>query len=259
MLKVVSGLTESFESWVAGIQRGCAWEAVPGAEVAELGRLCGSVEVAWLIALLDGLRDEDVEDAPVEMVDEYWRLRTAYGAVLVAVGAGAVPQLMMALWSENSATRCFGARALGEIGDGRAFQVLCGRLAVEEDEVALCAVIEALGRLGDVGAVPLLLPFLAVPLGEQNRGWLVRITANALGRIGGEAVVEPLVGLLGDESWFVRLGAVEGLRLVEAEGARAALVRAQADADERVRKAAGWVKPQESCSGNAILQAEGRW
>ena len=260
MLRGVSGVMQSFDGLLAEVQRGCAWESLPKkAEVAELAMRCGSLEVARLIALLDGLRDEDLEDDPGDMVDEYWRLRTAYGAVLAAVGAGAVPQLMMALWSDNSATRCCGARALGEIGDGVVFKVLCKRLELEDDQDALRSLIEALGQLGDERAVPLLLPFLAVPLEVQNRGWLLRITANALGRIGGEAVVEPLVGLLADGDWFVRLGAVEGLNFVEAEEAIAALVWAQADENERVRKAAGWVKPQEPCLDNPTLRAGERW
>ena len=40
---------------------------------------------------------------------------------------------------------------------------------------------------------------------------------------------------------------------------RRVLGQAQADADERVRKAAGWVKPQQLCPDNPTLRAEGRW
>ena len=74
---------------------------------------------------------------------------------------------------------------------------------------------------------------------QEDRGWNIRLAANALGKIGTEQVLQPLIEVLVSHSnWFARLGAAEGLRKIRDPRAAGALRIALADADARVRREA---------------------
>jgi bilin biosynthesis protein len=226
---------ESFDTLLAEIQRGCAWEHIPYPTITTLARVCGAAEVDRLIRELDTLHDDDLVDDAGDMGDEYRRLRTAYSQALAEVGDPAIDPLLQALTSANPKTVAYTARALGLIGTRRAFEPLVALLAQDRDDILRMLLLEALGRLRDERAVEILLPYLK-PQQELNRGWMVRMAANALGRIGTEAVIQPLADVLAtDLDWFARLGAVEGLRKVRHPAATEALRRAELDADHRVR------------------------
>jgi HEAT repeat protein len=225
----------SFNNLLAEIQRDCGWEHIPYDKISALVRLCGPAEVDHLIRELDALDDADLVDDAGDIGDEYWRLRTAYSQALAEVGEIAIEPLLRALGSENSKTRAYAAKALGRIGTKQAFSPIMARLATETDDVIRMSLIEALGELRDERAVPVLLPYLKPP--EQvNRGWIIRIAANALGSIGGESVIGPMAEVLAsDPDWFARLGAAEGLRKMRYPSAAAALRLALKDEDARVR------------------------
>jgi HEAT repeat protein len=225
----------TFNALLLEIQRDCGWEHIPHDKISALARICEPTDVDHLLRELNALDDADLVDDAGDMGDEYWRLRTAYSQALAEVGEPAIEPLLRALGSENPQTRAYAARALGLIGTPRAFDPFVALLAEErEDSLQMC-LIEALGRLQDVRAVKILLPYLNVP--EQvNRGWIIRMAANALGSIGSDDVIEPLSEVLAsDRDWFARLGAAEGLRKVSHPLATEALRRGLKDEDARVR------------------------
>jgi HEAT repeat protein len=228
----------SFDEILKEIKRDCAWEVLPYDKVSELARVCGLDEVYQLIRELDALRDEDLVEDAGDMGDEYWRLRTAYSQALAEVGELAVLPLLEALVSTNPSTVAYAARALGLIGAVRAYGPLVALLGTAEDDTLRMSLIEALGRIRDERAVSILLPHLK-PEKEQNRGWIIRMTANALGTIGAESTIGPLAEVLAmDPDWFARLGAAEGLRKIRHPLAAAALRKARTDEDARVRSEA---------------------
>jgi hypothetical protein len=224
-----------FEDTLAEIKRECAWEHIPYDRVSALARLSGPAEVDRLIRELDALDDADLEGDAGDLGDEYWRLRTAYGRALTEVGEPAVGPLLRALNSLNPHTRAFVALALGGIGARNAFGPIAALLMKEEDGLTRMSLIEALGELRDERAVPLLLPYLSIPE-RLNRGWFIRMTANALGAIGAVSAIAPLSHILAnDADWFARLGAAEGLGKMQHPDAWEALRRALRDEDKRVR------------------------
>jgi HEAT repeat protein len=225
----------SFSGLLAEIQRDCGWEHIPSDKISALARLCGSAEVNHLIGELDALNDAVLLDDAGDIGDEYWRLRTAYSQALAEVGQTAIEPLLRALGSANPKTRAYAAKALGRIGTERAFSPISALLATESDDVIRLSLIEALGALRDERAVAIVLPYLKAA--EQvNRGWIIRVAANALGSIGSESVIGPLEEVLAcDPDWFARLGAAEGLRKIRHPSAVTALRRALNDQDARVR------------------------
>jgi HEAT repeat protein len=226
---------ESFSVILTEIKRDCGWETIPYGKVSALARLCGPAEVERLIRELDALDNADLEDDAGDVGDEYWRLRTACSQALAEVGEPAVEPLLRALGSRNPQTRAYAGRALGLIGDPRAFDPIVALLAEESDDTIQRSLIGALGKLRDERAVAVLLPYLKTPP-QLNRGWMIRIAAGALGGIGSEAVIEPLAEVLTtDRDWFARLGAAEGLRKIPHPLATEALREGLKDEDARVR------------------------
>jgi HEAT repeat protein len=227
-----------FDTLLTEILHDCGLEWVPHDKISVLAQLCGTAEVVILLQELDSLDDTDIEDEPDDMRDEYCRCRQALSQALAEVGEPAVEPLLQTLSSPNPQTRGYVARALGRIGAKRAFEPIAALLLREEDTLMKLALIEALGDLRDERAVDLLLPFLHAPA-QQNRGWIVRLAAQALGKIGTERVIQPLVELLSSHpDWFARWGAAEGLRMLTDPRAVQALRTALADTDARVRQEA---------------------
>jgi hypothetical protein len=227
----------SFSEFLAAIQRDCGWEQVPHDTIAALAVRCGPAEIDQLIRELDALDDADLVDDAGDVGDEYWRLRTSYSDVLAKVGEPAIDPLLRALKSSNPQTRYYAARALGLIGSPRAFDPLVASLAEEHEVPTRWGLIEALGRIADARAVPILLPYLqGQGAGVRRDGHTIRSAANALGMIGTADVIQPLSQILAtDPDWFVRLGAAEGLGKIHHPLATEALRRALQDPDPRVR------------------------
>lgn len=225
----------AFSEILAEIKRDCGWEHIPYDKISALACMCGPRDVEQLIQELDSLNDHDLEDDAGDIGDEYWRLRTAFSQVLAEVGEPAVQPLLQALGSSNPKTRAYVARALGLIGAPGTVGPLVTRLAQEADDAIRMSLIEALGALRDERAVEVLLPYLKWP-GQMNRGWIIRVAANALGAIGSESVIGPLAEVLAaDPDWFARLGAAEGLRKIRHPVAAESLRKASMDEDARVR------------------------
>jgi HEAT repeat protein len=225
----------TFHSILAEIRRECGWEHVPLDKVSALAKISGPAEIDCLIQELESLDDADLEDDAGDVGDEYWRLRMAYSQALAEIGEPAIEPLIQALSSQNPQARAYAARALGLMGTTRAFGSIATQLAKEEDGDAKLLMIEALGGIGGDQAVEVLLPYLTTPQ-QQNRGWIVRVAANALGRIGAEAVIQPLAEILStDLDWLARLGAAEGLRKIKDQRVAGPLRKALKDEDPRVR------------------------
>lgn len=237
--------TTSFDELLAEIRRDCGWEQMPESKLPRLAQLCGPDEIRRLIAALDALDEEDIADDAGDMADEYALLRASYTRVLALSGEQAAEPLLRALSSRNPATWACAARALGQLREPRAFEAISALLAQAGDVGERLPFVQALGTLGDSRGFEVLLPLLKAPA-QLNRGWLIRVTAEALGRLGPVAIA-PLAEVLQSESdWFARLGAAEGLALIADARALAALEAAQNDSDGRVR--------QQAAAGVAALK-----
>jgi len=222
----------SFATLLHAVKESCAWESIPDQAITALAKVCGPAEIAALIHELDALEDAALVDDAGDVADEYWRLRTSYSRTLAEIGSPAVEPLLHALESPNPETREYVALALGKIGDERALEPLLKMLAREAEPWSS---IQALGDLCDERAVDALLPYLSIPVATQNRSWILRITAQALGKIGGERVIAALIGMLPTEQdWYARLGVVEGLAYLRDTRVDAALREAANDLDRRV-------------------------
>jgi HEAT repeat protein len=229
---------DRFHSLLAEILHDCGLELVPYDKISALARLCGPSEVAVLLEELDSLDDTEIENEPDDVRDEYRRRRMALSQALGEVGEQAAQPLLRALNSPNAQTRSCAAKALGLMGAKRAFEPILDLLVRAEDILSKMPLIEALGNLRDERAVDVLLRYLNAPA-QANRGWIVRIAANALGKIGVEQVIQPLIEVLvSHPDWFARLGAAEGLRKISDRRATEALRTALSDADSRVRREA---------------------
>lgn len=138
---------------------------------------------------------------------------------------------MIAFLNEESRhpARAWAAAVLGEVKSPRAYPVLIKSLNDLDDEVRAKSA-GALGRLGDVRAVPHLLDRL---LTDPIPFVRARI-AGALGQFSGDEVIERLVRSLGDPAWWVRMRSVEALEQIGARAERPLLV-ALDDVDPEIR------------------------
>jgi HEAT repeat protein len=158
----------------------------------------------------------------------------------------AVEPLLQLLGDERDSVRAKAAGILGRIGDRRAVEPLLQRLRDKARDVRFAAA-GALGWIGDERAVEPLLQLLRDEKGSDRSGWLKRAAeasrgiedewmlrlyredlpnitvrfaaAGALGQIGDERAVEPLLQLLRDERQSVRSAAVSALEKIGDERA----------------------------------------
>jgi len=105
----------------------------------------------------------------------------------------------------------------------------------EVSGVGRLILVRELGELGDERAVPVLLEALTESYAETRQR-----AAEALGRIGSDRAIEPLVAVLNEDGEeAVRVAAAQALGELGGERAQAALQRAAAhDASQMVRSAA---------------------
>jgi len=124
------------------------------------------------------------------------------------------------------------AEALGEEGDLRAVAPLIEALSDPHVDVSWIAA-KSLGRLGDPEAVPHLIRML-----EDEDKWQRIGAAEGLGGIADPEAVEPLVRILAaDPDRLVREKAAWALGEIGGDTAKEALLSAEEDESERVRKA----------------------
>jgi hypothetical protein len=124
------------------------------------------------------------------------------------------------------------AEALGQIGDPGAVVALIDALRDDNSSVRQAAA-EALGRIGDASAVAPLL----VSLKDPSSG--VRCAAaRALGQIGDRLAVDPLIVALADSSWSVRESVAVALGHIPDPRAAESLEVALGDPELNVRQAA---------------------
>lgn len=200
-----------------------------------------------------------------------------------AMGAEAVPVLIAALSHISSATRTASVRLLGELGDTRAVEPVCGVLATAESKNLRQAAASAAGKIGDSKAIPPLCQALladkespvreaaAEALGEiasgaeaveslcqalltDSQSSVRDAAAEALGKIGDAAAVEPLCQVLvTDKGRQVRIEAVRALGKIGDSSASSSLAKALVfDGDNVVRASAaealdalGWKPDKE--------------
>jgi len=123
--------------------------------------------------------------------------------------------------------------ALGKLGDAGAVEPLAARMALPDPEgSADNAAAMALAELG-MPAVPALLTLLEHTIHEVRR-----TAAYALGKAGGEAVIEPLTRLLSHQDIPMRIAAVEALADIGAARCRTSLDQCASDPSEEVRRVA---------------------
>ena len=101
----------------------------------------------------------------------------------------AIPALMNAVADADQNVRFHAVEALGRLRATQAIETLV-RIAEERDFFLAFPAIEALARIGEVNVAPKLVPLLAEEL-------LSSAVVEALGELGDDVVVEPLVELMG--------------------------------------------------------------
>lgn len=216
----------------------CSFESMSEELNHRLGQACASNEVALLIEKLESLKNEDLVDDAGDISDFYWRLRTSISDALAAAGHISVDPLLSTLSSSNPQAAQYAARSLGLLKEQRALEPIISKMHQAPTVAEKFAYIGALGDIGGERIIGELIPYLGRS-DEINGGWLVRLSATALGKTGNVAVLEPLTSVLAtDSDWFARLGAAEGLGLLGNAQALPALQQALEDTDHRVAKAA---------------------
>ncbi len=224
------------ERLLADLRREAGWENLSGATNAalELAKLPGEGPVAGLWNELVRADGVDLADDAGDVGDELWRLRSAVKEGLVALGQRSVPFLRARVSVELSEPRHHLALdVLAQLHDV-SIEPIAEAWALDVDESRQRAGVSMLGHLRIAGTDAVVLRALATPP-PVNGGWLKRIAAVALARLGN---VEALEVLLDDADWFARLGVAEGLAELQPRDVARLRRRLDVDADQRVRDAA---------------------
>lgn len=233
------GSSRVLERLLADLRREAGWENQSGATHAArtIAALPGDEPVKALWGELVRADGVDLREDAGDLGDEVWRLRQAVEAGLVQLGPRCVPFLRERVAAElREGRHRVALRVLAVLGETAVVPIAEAWVddAREAHQAARWVALEALGRLRVPGTDAVILRALANP-GALNPGWLKRLAAVALARLGN---VDALEVLLDDPDWFARLGVAEGLKeLPEALAARLRQ-RVEADVDQRVREAA---------------------
>lgn len=82
---------------LASIARDCGWEVIPDRKIAAFVRLADAGSVPLLVALLERLDEAELESDAGDIGDEFWRIQTAVGRILVGIGSQVVESVQAAL------------------------------------------------------------------------------------------------------------------------------------------------------------------
>lgn len=170
-------------------------------------------------------------EALIRDLDSLSRHKAAIEALAV-YGELATELLIAALGHEKDFIRANAVEALGEIGDAGAIEPLITALKYGDWEVRRGATI-ALGLIGDARAVEPLITALKYEDLEVRRR-----AAMALESIGDSRAVEPLIAVLKDRTSFIRKGATTALGKIRDPRAVEPLIAALKDEEDFVRKSA---------------------
>lgn len=231
------------EQLLSDLRREAGWENLSGAVNAahQIAKLPGDAPVRALwneLVRADGI---DLDQDAGDLGDEVYRLRAAVEAGLVALGSRATPMLRERLTDEPRHDRHLVALSvLGTLGDRSVAPIAEAWLEDPSDsnESARWTAIRVLGLLRVPGSEAAILRLLANPP-ALNAGWLKRLAAVALARLG---AIDSLEVLLDDPHWFARVGVAEGLSELPPQLAKRLRARLEADVDQRVREAARAVR-----------------
>lgn len=179
-----------------------------------------SLDPRGVCPLIEALRDSDRA------------VKTAATSALTAIGGPAVVDLSYCLQDPDLSVQEAAASILSTIADERVLEPLHAAL-LSQDWVVRMHAARAVGRLGNPRSVETLVLLL------QDKVPAVRDEAvAALGSLG-ESAVEPLVKVLEDQDWRVRLRATEALCVLKSSTAVEPLVGLlQHDPDTAVRQEA---------------------
>ena len=181
-----------------------------------------------------------------QLHSEDWTARSAAAVELGKLGDRQAAKSLSAVLRDPAAEVAReAASALGALGDGSAVESLSAVVVNADgyfDSTVRIAAADALGKLQDRGAVPALVAGVRDPIAEVSQAAI-----RALGSLGGERVIEPLVAVVQNKDnyflTFVRETAVEALGRLGIPSARESLQRIVADSylDASVRQAASTV------------------
>jgi HEAT repeat protein len=218
---------------------------------------------AYVLVPLDDKRA--VEPLITVLKGEYQDMQRAEGKALEGIGPSTVEQLIALLKHKESLVRSSSAWVLGWLGDKRAVEPLVeamgDSLAVGNAAEGQFEAAVALGRLGDRRPIePLIreLKRLAQFEDQERLAQFKDEVGDLFGKLPGQAqyqrrsvvkrldalvkigppAVEPLIGVLKDESAHVRSFAAEGLGELGDKRAIQPLVALLKDEDEEVRRSA---------------------
>jgi len=141
---------------------------------------------------LGAIGGPEVSRLAVELLySEDVALRNFAQEILVNIGTEATNSLIMALKSTSPDVRKFGLDVLGKIGEINRIEDIRPIIALIEDENVnvAAAAVEALGRIGDEGAVEAMLPHLS------GHPWMQCNILYALAQIGGEQAAQAVRSL----------------------------------------------------------------
>ena len=193
-------------------------------------------------AALGNLGDSGSLPALIRVLEKEGGRRYAAAWALGEIGdLTAVPNLVLILGSKDMLLRKSAVRALVKMGP-EAGAAVTTFLSAAKNAGSERAAIRVVGELKTVMAVDSL-----ISISGPNRD----AAAWALGRIGGEGVLEPLLEALSDPRWQVRREAAQALGSLEDENAFPALTGALEDPVTVVREWAA--RSLETITGRKVL------
>jgi HEAT repeat protein len=141
--------------------------------------------------------------------------------------------LVNQLKHQHMSYRIKAAESLGNTGDWSAVPHLIESMTPDREPEYLYVVMLSVGKLGNTGAVPALIPFL-----ESDEKWVRLGAVKALGMLGDKSAALPLLHVLNDKNWNVRASAAESYSLLGCTEAIEFIVPLLSDDDYRVRESA---------------------
>ncbi|MCD6351093.1 MAG: HEAT repeat domain-containing protein, partial [Armatimonadetes bacterium] len=166
------------------------------------------------------------------LADPDWHVYYAARDALANVGGAAVPGLVAALGSGNPRVAHMAEQALSEIGKP-AVLPLTAALASEKEQVRRWAAV----ALGDIGG-PAVKPVIVVLTDLSRPVYARAAAADALGRTGSPAGVDPLIAAAAKQEPVVQIAALRSLVRLGDEKATDALVKALQASSPQVRSVA---------------------